>query len=295
MPPSFEGNEGNEGNAANVGGGGGTRAIFADRIDLPFVTAEYAPGMEIAQQRIQIPLYPVRNWAPNWYSWLVLTQFVATGWNKFNLLPSWAEKGWNSPKAERHVNGELNKLVVAARNERADALAEIASQSDEFISYFLNLLTAPVGYPATAKLLTIASFIAGYCAMYYKGKYQRPRPTMLCPALLPPLPVPGHASFPSGHSTQGHFIALCMDDVLTGHPQLPSMANDMKALADRIARNREIAGFHYPSDTDAGVLLAQNILPLLKEPLPPFENGDPNPQTTWYQQALEAARAEWVG
>jgi membrane-associated phospholipid phosphatase len=194
------------------------------------------------------------------------------------------------------VQGELNCLVTEAQDERADALGEILGQKDEFLSYFLDLLTASNGYPATAKVLAIASFIAGFCAMYYKGKYQRPRPTMLCPALMPPIPVPGHASFPSGHSTQAHLMALCMGDVLStaNPPRLPAMANDLRALADRIAHNREIGGFHYPSDTDAGVSLATNVWPLLKGPLPPLANGTPNPvKTTWYQQALDCAQAEW--
>ena len=36
-------------------------------------------------------------------------------------------------------------LVTAAMEERADAMAEILSQSDEFISYFLNMMTARPG------------------------------------------------------------------------------------------------------------------------------------------------------
>jgi len=64
---------------------------------------------------------------------------------------------------------------------------EILSQADEFISYFLALLTAnPGGYPQTTKVLTIASQVGTLVAMYFKGLYKRPRPSELCPALLPP-------------------------------------------------------------------------------------------------------------
>ena len=57
-------------------------------------------------------------------------------------------------------------------------------------------------------MLNIASLVALFVSMYYKGKYKRPRPSELCPALLPPIVVPGHASFPSGHATQARLMSL---------------------------------------------------------------------------------------
>jgi hypothetical protein len=55
----------------------------------------------------------------------------------------------------------------------------------------------------------------------------------------------------------------------------------LRRLADRIARNREIAGFHYPSDSRAGADLALAIFDTLKD-LPKFA------------AAMTAARAEWA-
>jgi membrane-associated phospholipid phosphatase len=171
-------------------------------------------------------------------------------------------------------------LVTAAANERADALAEILSQSDEFISYFLNMMTArPGAYPNTNKVLAIASLTGTFVAMYFKGWYG-PRPSQLCPALLPPIEVPGHASFPSGHSTQAHLMALSMSRVLNGLPQWATMVDDLWTLADRIARNREIAGLHYPSDSLAGALIATLIEPLLWT-------------TQRYAYAVNQAAGEW--
>jgi len=173
--------------------------------------------------------------------------------------------------------------VIAASNERADALAEILSQSNEFISYFLNMMTArPGAYPATTKVLSIASLVGTFVAMYFKNWYSRPRPSQLCPALLPPIEIPGHASFPSGHSTQAHLMALCMNDVLNNLPQQNTMVEDLWTLADCIARNREIAGLHYPSDSAAGVAFAYWIHFLL-------QRGD----QTHYQQAVTDAAGEW--
>jgi hypothetical protein len=70
------------------------------------------------------------------------------------------------------------------------------------------------------------------------------------------------------------------------------MVDDMAVLADRISRNRELAGLHYPSDTRAGKELAGNIFPLLKLPLP-TTGGTTSPGQSWYQLAVQAARAEW--
>jgi len=277
---------------AGAGGSGGGGAFFADRVDLPFVTADFAPGSPISQQKIWPPCFPINNWTAEWYSWLVLTQFVCDAtWQGWDILPGWAATGgkidWNSTGAQKKVEGEIKCLVTMARDERSDALAEIISQKDEFLSYFMNLLSVPASHPATVKVLAAASFVAGFCAMYYKGKYHRPRPSMLRPALLPPIAVPGHASLPSGHSTQAHLMALCMTEVLTGTPLLPSMGNDLAALAQRIARNREIAGLHYSSDTEAGVKLAGYAWGVLKQQM-----AD-NPTTNWFAIAMAEAQGEW--
>ena len=42
-------------------------------------------------------------------------------------------------------------------------------------------------------------------------------------------------------------------------PQTLKWSTDLLALAERIARNREIAGLHYPSDSWGGLQLATNI------------------------------------
>jgi len=148
------------------------------------------------------------------------------------------------------------------------------------------MMTArPAAYPATTRVLSNASLVGTFVAMYFKNQYSRPRPSQLCPALLPPIEIPGHASFPSGHSTQAHLMALCMIDVFNQLPQpntMNTMVDDLWTLADCIARNREIAGLHYPSDTGAGIAFAGWSHSLL--------NGAGQ---THYQQAVKDAAGEW--
>ena len=46
-------------------------------------------------------------------------------------------------------------------------------------------------------------------------------------------------------------------------PELRGSASLLDRLAERVSRNREVLGLHYPSDTAAGRNLAGQSLPLL--------------------------------
>ena len=98
---------------------------------------------------------------------------------------------------------------------------------------------------------------------------------------MPPIQVPGHSSFPSGHATQAHLIAECAKLVLST-PVKAALSADLDALAGRIARNREIAGLHYRSDSTAGSNLAVAILGILNSVAMPT-----------FTTAVTAAQAEW--
>lgn len=278
-------NSGGSGGAASAGNATGATDgwFFADRVDLPFVTLLAGGGTPIAEERIPAPAFPERNWSADWFAWRVLIDFTQTAWAGIAL------GDWTTMPGFTSVDDEIDNLVQAAQDERADALGEILSQADEFTSYFMNLMTStPGAYPATSRVLHAANMVALFVAMYFKAHYKRPRPTQLCPALLPPIAVPGHAAYPSGHSTQAHLMALCMGEIFDGlpaaqKPQMQPMRDNLKVLADRIARNREIAGLHYPSDTAAGVVLANQVLSLLSG-LPaasPYRTAVANAVTEW--------------
>ena len=95
--------------------------------------------------------------------------------------------------------------------------------------------------PSPTGPLHIGSLIGAYGSMHFKGLYQRRRPSQLAPGLMPPIPVPGHPAYPSGHSTQAHLMALCVKQALPASVQT-ALGIVIDELADRIARNREIAG-----------------------------------------------------
>ena len=67
----------------------------------------------------------------------------------------------------------------------------------------------------------------------------------------------------------------------------------MNALAWRIARNREIAGFHYASDSAAGRDLAKDILAVLSG-MPQFNSTSPLMSVAPLNRGLFVdAAAEW--
>jgi hypothetical protein len=73
--------------------------------------------------------------------------------------------------------------------------------------------------------------------------------------------------------------------------QQPSAAIVLNALAGRIARNREIAGLHYKSDSDAGAILAGEIFKILNdETKMPHEPNQPSR----FKAAMDRARLEWA-
>jgi hypothetical protein len=209
---------------------------------------------------------------------------VQTDWRKIVVEP-WDKQKDPKGKPVDPTKEEIKHLVIAAQDERADALGEIVAQHDGFASYFFALLTAdPALYPATNLLINIASIVAAFTVLYFKngaGKYlPRPRPSQVCPALLPPVPVPGHPSYPSGHATEAHLVEFVLNEVFS---KSDPKKNDLEALAARIARNREIAGLHYPSDSKAGKQLAKDIHALLQaSKLCPL-----------YAKAITDAQSEW--
>jgi membrane-associated phospholipid phosphatase len=218
----------------------------------------------------------------------VLHDFVATNWR--STTDSIMTTEWGLVTAATTAS-EITALTLAARDERAPAMGEILSQDVEFTTDFMALLAiTPGSHPNTYRVLHIASLIGSYAVLYYKGLRNRPRPSQLCPALLPPIPMPGHASWPSGHATQAWLKALCIEHVLQGAQSgtltpgdLDAFSSNLRTLAIRVARNREIAGLHYPTDSAAGRRLAARIAPVLTGMV----------ATTWFGKAVAAAKHEW--
>ncbi len=127
--------------------------------------------------------------------------------------------------------------------------------------------------PATRMMLNQAQRDMEILVFRFKVKFDRPRPSHLDDTLSLSIPNPGHPSYPSGHSTQAYLLAFLLTEID------PTNGEAYLASANRIACNREVAGVHYPSDSEAGRLLARQIVDQLF-------------QVKSFRAAVEAARSE---
>jgi membrane-associated phospholipid phosphatase len=229
-----------------------------------------------------IASWPPRDWQAKWAAWLVVAEFAATDWRSIKLTL------WDPAKQQT----EIEALIRAAEDERVDALGEIVAQNasyEDFMAYFLGLLRiTPSSHPKTFQLLHIAGLVGILTAIYFKDqpdgancpeREPRARPSQVCPALMPPVEVPGHPSFPSGHATQSMLMALCVEAAFPTDELKNAWRPLLQTLAGRIARNREIAGLHFPSDTHAGQELASFVFEKLK-------GGR-------FEEVVTAAKKEW--
>ena len=194
-------------------------------------------------------IYPDRYWGDPW--WGMVREAPQYGVADIELpeIPSWSD-----------IVGELEELMAKQQSaEREVRRPEIIEENDGPPAYYGRMLYLDdPGNPQTRALLgTIISW-SRPPIMFLKHRYKRPRPPMLEPRLRPMIDIPRHASYPSGHSTQSHLIALVMEEV-TGRADI---GKALFEAADRIAQNREYAGIHYASDSAAGIVLARALAPL---------------------------------
>jgi hypothetical protein len=207
---------------------------------------------------------PPRGWAPSNFAIVLLTEFArAPGWADIDL-------SGHLPATPAALQAELDELASLVEF-RAGVLAEAVAQRNKLPVWWCGALGYGRGsHPCTFYLTQAVLEIAQFQAHFHKNKHQRPRPSQLSPALLPPIEVPGHAAFPSGHSTEAHSLSLCLTEVFTRaaainppRPVVPSQPDSLDRLAQRIARNREVLGLHYPSDSAAGKALAQHTVAIM--------------------------------
>jgi hypothetical protein len=158
---------------------------------------------------------------------------------------------------------------------RAGVTAEALAQRSGIWNYWRGILMFDGwSHPRTCDLIEVAQRTGQFQAMHYKRIFNRARPSQYSMELLPPIDVPGHASFPSGHATEANLLSLCLAEVMPEVASAPAKDKDkhdiphsspLERMAQRVARNREVLGVHFPSDSAAGKLLAEQSFEILKE------------------------------
>ena len=114
-------------------------------------------------------------------------------------------------------------------------------------------------YPVAGRVFGEALRDIGTVALILKEKYDRVRPSILRPEIDPGIEVPGHPAYPSGHSTEAHMMAFLLAEIM------PEKTEIFMRDAGAIAKNREIIGVHYPSDSAAGLETARQFMELLRQ------------------------------
>jgi hypothetical protein len=219
---------------------------------------------------LEIDRFPLGNWDPDVLAKKAMLEFLKLDWET-------AIDARMPPVPSPETTREEIKLLKAylTGRERREAAGEIIQQDQNFQIYWMHLMSiAPGTHPKTLLLLKIAARVGEALMVHYKHKFSRPRPSQICPALMPLLALPGHASYPSGHSLMSHLTSQCLADLA------PWAKNSLTAMAERVALNREFAGLHYPSDSKAGRIMAHVIHDML-------------PDSPTYRETFDAAAKEW--
>lgn len=203
--------------------------------------------------------FPNKRWGADFQSLLWLVDFTT---NAPNWTVAVRDKIVLPPRpTSQSMKDGIKDLVVLQQQRRKDAMAEILAQNTDFQLYFCSQLGIyPRTYPKSYLMMKGAARIGELVMVYLKRTYSgyEPRPSQIYPRLTPPVAVPPHSSFPSGHALISHLMALVAEDVV------PGLKDPAYKLAVRIRQNREIAGLHYYWDGAAGEVAAKNTYGLIK-------------------------------
>ena len=140
----------------------------------------------------------------------------------------------------------------------------LIDSADETRKHFTNFLTS-VGltYPKEE----LKEVMGGVQAIILKLKYHynRPRPWQIAQAKglelnSEALESSSSPSYPSGHATQGRFIAKYLSDLY------PEYRDELMQIGEDVAYSRNMAKVHYPTDSAFGKFLADEMYDYVYQP-----------------------------
>ena len=158
----------------------------------------------------------------------------------------------------------------------------LVDSADEIRQHFTNFLS-PKGldYPKEE----LKEVMRGVKAIILRLKYHynRPRPFQIAQAKglelnAETLQSSSSPSYPSGHATQGRFLARYLSDLY------PEYREELMQIGEDIAYSRNMAKVHYPSDSTFGKLLGDDMYDYVYQPQEELETeldewcpmGNPN-------------------
>ncbi|HSQ20041.1 MAG TPA: PA-phosphatase, partial [Blastocatellia bacterium] len=215
---------------AGSGGGGGV-PVFAMRPDQPLAEIPVPSKFDA--------VFRESEFDPDLFALTILPEFVTAQvngktWDQTISLP--APLVIDQPM--------IDELCERAVTERPEALEEILQQHENFQVCWMHLINiTPSSHPSTFLLMKLAARVGELAMIVLKCKNpQRPRPSQVNPMLYPPVPVPGHPSYPAGHAVIGQLTSESLAKLL------PYYRDPLNALAERVGINRVNAGLHFLQD-----------------------------------------------
>jgi len=221
------------------------------------------------------------------------TTFSVNGWDSemaalmelpnFFETPGWRDYEIPLPPDPDETETEIVELLSKQKRLREDPSewlvrkAEIEAEANDDAFYLRRLvMLTPLGSSVSTEVLIEAMFHLGFIVVAnYKKKFMRPRPSHIEPRLRPLINVPRFPAYPSGHALQYFLAAKALSTVINND----DLSIELFKVARRIAENREWAGLHYASDTDAGEQLALAMFPAVTEA---------------YRETFQNAAHEWM-
>ena len=211
----------------------------------------------------KIPLVHYNEyWDADVQSYMYLHKFINThpGWID-DLAAIATGRGIPSQRLDQdQLDGQIRRILDLAP-EREERFLEVIDQDDAdgALNYWLGMLQiSPARNPATYLMVRVGRRIGEHIAMCLKGLFSSPRPSQLCPGIIPMIDPPATPSFPAGHAVQSYLVSYLLAYSLPNIPQqtipedLNSASGALFDLADRVSMNRVVAGLHFPTDIAAG-------------------------------------------
>jgi membrane-associated phospholipid phosphatase len=149
------------------------------------------------------------------------------------------------------------QLVANYAQLRGDRGAEVLTQMVPQVPFWASIIGLQAHrHKYTLELAELALSLASHVEMRLKHAFACQRPVELSPQIQPMIPTPGHASWPSGHSTEAFLNATLLQALLQAANKTGAKYEEqLHRQAARIAVNRTVAGLHFPVDSAVGRLL----------------------------------------
>lgn len=215
---------------------------------------------------------------------------------KLNLTPlvTMTPPGPAADAERQHFIAQQLEYLKIYSDLRAERMSEIFTELSPVEAYWLSVIPIkPARLSSTIEFLYAALRFASNSAQQFKQALNVARPAEYSSQLQPLVQTPSHGSLPSGHATEAYMIAnVLLGIVAEVKKQKPAGFDDLVlGQAERIAKNRTVAGLHFPMDSVAGCILGTGLAEFF---LAKAKSGAYR-QRTYHGRALANGAADFSG